>query len=122
MKIAITSTGEALESQVEPRFSKAKILVTYDVITGETHFVKNYYDVDYANIAGLQTARNIVQLEADFLITGGIGSKAFKILQEAGINVIIGAKGKIFEIIEQFISGLLYPIKISNMVDQQILK
>ena len=109
MKIVLTSTGETLDSLMDERFGRAKKLLLFDTDSGQHQVVDNTQNLNAAQGAGIQTAQNVSQLGAQYVITGHCGPKAFRTLQAAGINVIIGAKGKVSEVIEKFKAGELSP-------------
>ena len=107
MKVVVTSTGEGLNSQVDPRFGRAAMFVMVDTETGETQVVDNSAGVRAAQGAGIQAAETVSRLGAECLITGHCGPKAFRALQAAGIEVYTGASGTITEAVEQLKSGEL---------------
>ena len=57
--------------------------------------------------AGIQAARNVVELGAETLITGNVGPKAFATLQAAGVTVYIRSTGSVKYAFAQFKSGQL---------------
>ena len=105
MKVVVTSIGEGMDSQVDPRFGRASQFVLVDTETGETQSVDNSGGVSAAQGAGVQAAETISRLGAECLITGHCGPKAFRALQAAGIEVYTGASGTVTEAIEQLRSG-----------------
>jgi len=107
MKIAVTSQGDTLQSPLDPRFGRAKYLIVLDTETGAVSVVDNSVNVNAAQGAGIQTAKRIVDLKADALITGHVGPKAFSTLQAGGIKIYLGASGTVAEAIEQFKAGKL---------------
>ena len=60
MKIAITSTGETLESMVDERFGRAKNFLIIDIDSMETTVVKNAENLDVSQGAGTQSGSKIV--------------------------------------------------------------
>lgn len=107
MKIAVTSTGDDLKSEVDPRFGRSKRFILYDTDTSDYESFDNRLNMMAAQGAGIQAAETISQLKADVLITGHCGPKAFGALKEAGIKIFIGASGKVEEAIELFVQGKL---------------
>jgi predicted Fe-Mo cluster-binding NifX family protein len=103
----VTSTGEGLNSQVDPRFGRAAMFVMVDTETGETKNADNAAGVGAAQGAGIQAAETISRLGADCLVTGHCGPKAFRALQAAGIEIYTGASGTVTEAVEQLKSGEL---------------
>lgn len=109
MKIAVTSSGDTVDSQVDPRLGRASKFILCETDTGETTVIDNTQSLNIASGAGIQTAENLSRLSVKCVITGHCGPKAFRTLQSAGIKVIVGAGGTVAEVIEQFKSGKLSP-------------
>ena len=107
MKVVVTSTGESVDSEVDPRFGRAASFVLVDTESGEIRSIDNSAGVDAAQGAGIQAAETVSQLGAQCLITGHCGPKAFRALQAAGIEVYTGASGTVAESIEQLKSNNL---------------
>jgi predicted Fe-Mo cluster-binding NifX family protein len=107
MKIAVTSTGESLESQVDPRFGRAAKLVLFDTETRQSWAVDNARNMSLAQGAGIQAASTVSTLGVACLLTGHCGPKAFKVLSAAGVEVRIGAVGTVMDAIERFEAGAL---------------
>jgi len=107
MKIAVTSLGDTVDSQVDPRFGRTGKFIVCDTDTGETQVIDNTQSLNIASGAGIQTGENLSRLGVKCVITGHCGPKAFRTLQSAGIKVLVGAKGTVAEVIEQFKSGKL---------------
>lgn len=107
MKIAITSSGEALESRVDPRFGRAAKFIILDTETGEFQARDNIQNLNAAQGAGIQAAETVFQLGVESVITGHCGPKAFHALSAAGIKVFTGAQGTVGEVVEAFKVGKL---------------
>jgi len=105
MKIAITAMGNTLESDVDPRFGRAKFFAIYETDDGSVEFVDNEQSLNTPSGAGIQAGSNVVKSGAKVLITGNCGPKAFRTLDAAGIKVVIGAKGTVGEVAEGFKKG-----------------
>ena len=102
MKIAISSTGNSLESPVDQRFGRAAGFIIADTDTLEFKFVENLQNLNSPSGAGIQTAQIIADLKVDAVLTGNCGPKAFSALSAAGIKVYLGASGLVVESIEKF--------------------
>jgi predicted Fe-Mo cluster-binding NifX family protein len=107
MKLAVTSSGDALESTVDQRFGRAAWIVVYDTASRQSTAVDNSRGMDAAQGAGIQAAEAVSRLGAECLITGHCGPKAFRALAAAGIKVYTGAGGTVAEAIAAFESGKL---------------
>ena len=107
MKIAVTSRGDSMSSDVDPRFGRAQYFIIYDTEQGDARAVGNSMNVELPQGAGIQAAEMIVREGADVLLTGHCGPKAFRTLSAADVKVITGAEGTVQEAIEKFQRGEL---------------
>jgi predicted Fe-Mo cluster-binding NifX family protein len=107
MKIAVSSEGENLEAEVDPRFGRAARFVLYDTETHEVRSIDNRQGLNAAQGAGIQAAEMVLRLGAECLLTGHCGPKAFRTLKAAGIRVYTGASGTVAEAIAAFDQGRL---------------
>ena len=105
MKIVITSSGDSLESPVDPRFGRAAYFIQYDLETGDLAAHDNVQNFNAAQGAGIQAAQTVAQLGAEWLLTGHCGPKAFQVLNAAGIQIAVGVEGTVAEAIENFKQG-----------------
>ena len=109
MKIAVTSRGDELTSEVDARFGRAAKFVVVDTETNEVTVVDNTQNVNAAQGAGIQAAQNVAETKAEVVLTGHCGPNAFRALNAAGIKIITGATGTVGEVIEAFKAGKLKP-------------
>ena len=105
MKIIITSQGEDLISQVDPRFGRAKYFVIYNTETEEIIMKSNEQNLNAAQGAGIQSAQNVVDFGGEMVMTGHCGPKAFRILNEGGIKVVTDVSGTVADAIELYKKG-----------------
>ena len=115
MKIAVTSTGNELISDVDPRFGRAKYFVIVDPKTLEYDVVENKQNLNLPHGAGIQAAKTVVDQKADVLISGNCGPKAFDVLNIAGIKVVTGANGRVIDAIIRYKSGELQTVAAPNV-------
>lgn len=107
MKMAITSRGEELQSEMDPRFGRAAYFIVVDSETMEYKTIENTQNRDLPQGAGIQAGKMIVDNGAEVLITGFCGPKAFKVLESAGIKIFTGAQGRVEDVIDDFKNGKL---------------
>jgi predicted Fe-Mo cluster-binding NifX family protein len=107
MKIAVTSAGTDMSSELDQRFGRAAYFVFVDPETMEFEAVENAQNLDLPQGAGIQAGKTIVENKAEVLITGNCGPNAFKVLNSAGIKVFTNAKGKVEDAVSQYIKGEL---------------
>jgi predicted Fe-Mo cluster-binding NifX family protein len=96
-----------MDSEVDPRFGRARSFIVVDTDSGEATVVDNSSGTGAAQGAGIQAAERICHLGAECLITGHCGPKAFRALEAAGIAVYTGASGTVADAVEQLRSGAL---------------
>lgn len=107
MKIAITTSGEGLDAQVDPRFGRAKAFIIYDTENGEWSLLDNAQNVFAAQGAGIQSATAVVNAGAEAVVTGNCGPRAFATLSAANVAIYPGASGTVQEAIEALKAGAL---------------
>ncbi len=105
MKIAITSTGENLDSNVDPRFGRARYFIIVDTETMEYKAIENP-SIAAGGGAGVQSAQLIADEKVEYLLTGNCGPNAFKVFEAAGINVIVNVSGTVRNAINDFNNGV----------------
>jgi len=115
MKLLITSTGDILESEVDPRFGRAKKFILFDTKTEKFSVIDNNQSLNTPSGAGIQASQNVAGCGADVLITSNCGPKAYKVLSTAGVKVFLGAKGSIKDAINDFKEGKLKEADAANV-------
>jgi len=113
MKLAITSTGKELDSNLDPRFGRA----AYFLIIETDSMSFEVFDNDNASLgggAGIQSAQLIVAKGAKALITGHCGPNAMQTLSASGVQVYVGQAGTVQGIVDKFKNGQLTPTTEAN--------
>ena len=87
-KIAVSSTGDNLDAQVDPRFGRCAYFIFVDTDTLKYEAVQNP-NVSAASGAGIQTAQLVANKEVEAVLTGNVGPNAFQTLQAAGIALLL---------------------------------
>ena len=105
MKIAISSKGNTLDSEIDPRFGRAGFFLLVDPETMNAEVIENKQNLQLSQGAGIQAAQIVVEHGAKTVLTGNCGPKAFRVLQAAGVNVGIGISGTVKEAIQQYKQG-----------------
>jgi len=107
MKIAVTSMGTDIDSEVDPRFGRAAYIIIVDSETFEFESLDNKENVNALKGAGIQAARMVSDKGADILLTGYCGPNAFKAMDAAKIKVANDAKGTVREAVQAYLDGKL---------------
>ena len=115
MKIAITSQGKELSSEIDLRFGRAKWLIVVDTESGDFQAKDNSVNLNAAQGAGIQTGRNVANLSVDAVITGNVGPNAFKTLNAADIKIFLAEKQTIAEAIDSFKADKLKEVDQANV-------
>lgn len=115
MKVAVTSQGSDLSSQVDPRFGRAKYFVVVDTDTDEFSVHDNTQNLNAAQGAGIQAGRTVADLGVAAVITGNVGPKAFTTLQAGNVQVFLGASGTVREAVKKYKAGELQGVQKANV-------
>ncbi len=115
MKVAVSSQGKTMDSRVDPRFGRSQFFIVIDTETGEFTHHDNIQNLNATQGAGIQAARNVIDLGVEAVLTGNLGPKAFATLQAGRIVMYTGVEGTVKEAIEQFRSGRLQPVSKPNV-------
>lgn len=110
MKICITSEGNNLDSQVDPRFGRCQYFLIVNTDNLEFEAIPNS-NIEARGGAGVQSGQLVVEKQVKAVLTGNVGPNAFQVLQAAGIDVITGVSGRVKEAIEKYKKGELKPIQ-----------
>lgn len=105
MKIAVTSTGQELDSPMDPRFGRAAYILVVDEETMAFEVIDNAANVNAFKGAGIQAATMISDKNADVLLTGYCGPNAFKTLEAAKVKVAGDVVGTVRQAIEAYKAG-----------------
>jgi predicted Fe-Mo cluster-binding NifX family protein len=118
MKIAISSTGKDLESDVDARFGRCSYFLIVEI---ENKKIKNFKAIentgkDQAGGAGITAGEIVAKQKVDAIITVNLGPRAFSVFEQFKIKAYQG-EGKIKEVVQKFLNGKLR--EISNATGPQ---
>jgi predicted Fe-Mo cluster-binding NifX family protein len=108
MKICVTSQGDNLDSQLDPRFGRCKYFLFVDEDTLDFEAIENP-NIDATGGAGIQSGQLVASKGVDTVLTGNVGPNAFETLKGAGVNVVTGLSGRIKDAIEKYKKGEVEP-------------
>lgn len=103
-KICVSSRGDNLDSQVDPRFGRCPYFLIIDMDTMEYEAIKNP-NIDAMGGAGIQSGQLVISKKVKTVLTGNVGPNAYQTLHTAGIQVFTGVSGTVKEAIEKFKKG-----------------
>jgi predicted Fe-Mo cluster-binding NifX family protein len=92
MKVAISSKGIDLESQVDPRFGRSQYFIIVDPAIRAFEVVNNEAAA-LSSGAGILAAQIVLNAGADVVITGSLLSNTTNALEAADMKVYHGASG-----------------------------
>jgi len=115
MKIALSISGQTLQSPLDINFGRAKSFMLYDTDSKTFDIVLNNQNLNSVHGAGIHAAQNIVELGTECLITAHCGSKAIKVLNESNVKVFHGIPGTSKENIDSFLAGNLIQTKSADV-------
>jgi predicted Fe-Mo cluster-binding NifX family protein len=105
MKVAVTSKGILLESEVDPRFGRAPYILIVDTDTWAFEVLDNNDNVNAFKGAGINAATMVSDKGAEVLMTGYCGPKAFATLEAAGVKVVSDVTGKVRDAVKALKEG-----------------
>ncbi len=105
MKIAITSIGQDLNSQIDPKFGRAAYILIVDTVHDGVEVLDNSENRNAFKGAGIQAAAMVSKKGAEVLLTGYCGPNAYKTLQAAGVKVANDVSGKVKDAVDALIEG-----------------
>ena len=115
MKIAITSKGIDLDSQVDPRFGRAVYIIVVDPETLEYQTLDNQENINSLKGAGIKAATMINDKDVEILLTGYCGPNAVKTLNAAKIKIAVEVNGSVRDAVDAFNSGALKMTESANV-------
>ncbi len=88
MKVAITSTGNTLESKIDERFGRCAFFVIYDTETKATEYIPNPHK-DVESGAGPAAVQLVASRGAKKVVAGEFGMKIKSLLDSLKIQMIV---------------------------------
>ncbi|MGC9073742.1 MAG: NifB/NifX family molybdenum-iron cluster-binding protein [Caldisericum sp.] len=104
MIVAITSSGNTLDSIVDPRFGRCPYFIIVDTDTMQFKVIENS-GMGRQGGAGVNAAQLLVDEGVQVLISGNVGPNAEQALKSGGIRIITGVSGTVKEVIEKLKRG-----------------
>lgn len=102
MKIALPNNNE----EINQHFGRSTSFVIASVNKKEILEIKEYKTLEYLHKHN-ELSEFLKSKDVSLVIAGGIGIGASSKLEEKGIKIIKGAKGKYIDIIKEYLNGTL---------------
>jgi len=112
MKVAVSSKGKNLESEVSDVFGRSPYFVIAEIENREikkTEIIENK-SADQMGGAGISTAQLMAEKNVNAVITGNVGPRALDVLKQFNIAIYYG-DGRVEEVLQKFIDGKLEKIQ-----------
>jgi len=109
MEVCVSSSGNSVESTMDPRFGRAAYFVIADTDTVEYEIIENTAAASGGG-AGITSGQLMVDKGVEAVITGNVGPNAMNVLKTANIEIYRGEPVSVKENIEKFKKGLLEKI------------
>lgn len=116
MKIAVSSSGKDLDSEIDPRFGRCAyfLIVETDDMSFEAFDNEN---IAISGGAGIQSAQFVASKGAKAVITGNCGPNAVRVLSAAGVELFTKNRGRLRDAIERYKNGELRSTKEATVSD-----
>jgi predicted Fe-Mo cluster-binding NifX family protein len=113
MRIAISSVGKELDSNLDPRFGRCSyfLIIETDDLSFEVFENEN---AALGGGAGIQSAQFVASKGAQAVITGNCGPNALQTFTAAAVQVYVGQAGPIKDIVNKYKNGELTPTTEAN--------
>ena len=114
MRVAVSSSGKDLDSQIDPRFGRCAyfLIVETDNMSFEVFENEN---IALGGGAGIQSAQFVASMGAKAVLTGNCGPNAVDTLAAARVELFTGQSGMIREAIEKYKKAELRPSTEANV-------
>jgi len=117
MKIAISSTGKTLKSDVDARFGRCNYFLIVEIDKKKKE-IKNFKAIentgkDQMGGAGITAGQIVAKQKVDAIITVNLGPRAFSVFEQFKIKTYQG-EGKIKEVVQDFLDGNLKELTNAN--------
>jgi len=116
MKVAVSSSGTNLDSQIDPRFGRC----TYFIIVNTDDMSFEAFDnegIALGGGAGIQSSQFVASKGVGAIITGNVGPNAVQTLSAAGLEIFLGQTGSVREAVEKYRKGDIKPQGSPNVTD-----
>ena len=111
MKIALSSTGKTLESEIDARFGRCPCFLIIEIEKDKIKNTKAIENIAAGQMggAGITSSQLVANENVEAIITTNLGPRAFDVFNQLGIKIYLG-QGKIKDVVQNFIKGELTEI------------
>jgi predicted Fe-Mo cluster-binding NifX family protein len=106
MRIAVSADNRnGLDSVVSPHFGRCPHFVLVDLAGRDVKQVREVDNPYYGNHQPGQVPAFIHSLDANVMLTGGMGGRAIMFFQQLGVEGVTGAYGTVRQSVERYLGG-----------------
>jgi len=116
MRVAVSSSGKDLDSQVDPRFGRCAYFIICDTDDMKGEAFENESAL-LGGGAGIQSAQFVASKGVQAVVTGNCGPNADRTLGAAGIKIFVGQSGTVREAVERMKNNELEAAAGANVPD-----
>ncbi len=113
MKVAVSSSGQDLDAQLDPRFGRCSYFLIIDTDDMSFEVFENE-NAALGGGAGIQAAQFVVSKGIKAVLTGNCGPNAMQVLSAGDVQTYAGQTGTIKDVVEKFKNGELTPTTAAN--------
>ena len=114
MRIALSAAGSKKEDLLDRRFGRCEYFQIYDTVTKEFRSISNQGALSGGG-AGIAAANQILEEQADVIITGSLGPNAYEIINKAEIGTFCYEAIPVYQAIERFLRNELMNISTAGI-------
>lgn len=114
MKLAVSSSGQDLNAQLDPRFGRCPYFLIIDTNDMSVAVFENE-NAALGGGAGIQAAQFVVSKGAKVVVTGNCGPNAMQVLSAGGVQTYVGLSGTIKDVVQKLKNGKLTPTTEANV-------
>jgi len=116
MKVAISARGSTPDSDIDERMGRAYWLMIYETKSNSWQAINNDSGRNALEGAGKKTANQLIDMGIGAVLTGEIGPRAFRLLNDAGVDVYLGAAGTVMDTLVLWHDGNMRKAKSANNI------
>jgi predicted Fe-Mo cluster-binding NifX family protein len=116
MKVAVSARGSTPDSDIDERMGRAYWLMIYETKKNSWQAINNEASRNAIHGAGQQTADLLIDLGVEAVLTGEVGPRIFRMLNNAGIEIFLGAAGTVMDTLVSWHDGELEQAKSANNI------
>ena len=112
MRIAISSKGKELDSQIDEVFGRCPYFLIVEIKDKKPELIESAENLSANQMggAGISAAQQVAEKEVKAIITGNVGPRALTVLKQFDIEMYKG-EGSVKDALQKFIDGKLEKIE-----------